>query len=162
MKLTRILVPTDFSKFSLQALDDAVDLGKQSAARILVLHCLEPVYFASTADMYGPGMNVSMLIEEQRRSAQQQLARIKRDLEKRRVAVQTLIESGPAAFAIIDTAKRQRVDLIVMSTHGRSGLSHLFMGSVAERVVRGASCPVLTVRAAKSRRAATGKGRKRS
>jgi nucleotide-binding universal stress UspA family protein len=162
MKLARILVPTDFSPLSLRALDDAADLGKATGARILLLHCLEPIYLAAAADLYGPGMNLRMLQEERRRAAEKRLERLARSLEKRGVAFQTLLAGGPAAAVILETAKKRGADLIAMSTHGRSGLSHLFMGSVAEKVVRGAPCPVLTVCAARTRRRAASTRRKRA
>jgi nucleotide-binding universal stress UspA family protein len=163
MKLKRILVPTDFSEFSQQALDDAAELAKPFKARLIVLHSLEPIYFATPADLYGPSANLSMLVEEQRRCAQEQLARLARALEKRRIPVETLLASGSPHTVILDTAKKRGADLIVMSTHGRGGLSHLMMGSVAEKVVRGASCPVLTVRAKKGgRRTATRSRRRRT
>jgi nucleotide-binding universal stress UspA family protein len=100
-----------------------------------------------------------MLIEEQRRLGEQQLARIGADLEKKGQRFRALIKSGSPPQQITDTAKRQHVNLIIMATHGRTGLAHMFMGSVAEKVVRTASCPVLTVRAAakQSRKAAAKK-----
>jgi universal stress protein A len=153
MKVKRILVPTDFSDNALAALDYAVDLAKPFKATLTLIHSLEPIYFATPADLYGPAANLGMLIQEQRRAAQEQLARLQKDLGKRRVAVQTLIGTGPAPRVIVDAAKRRGADLIVMSTHGRTGVSHVLMGSVAEKVVRSASCPVLTVRATARRRA---------
>jgi nucleotide-binding universal stress UspA family protein len=163
MKLKRILVPTDFSDFSRQALEQAIDLGKRFKARIIVFHALEPIYFAASADLYGPSANLGMLVEEQRRSAQEQLARLGRSLAKRKVPVRTVLASGTPHAVILDAVRKLGADLIVMSTHGRSGLSHLFLGSVAEKVVRGASCPVLTVRAEQGgRRGGTKKRRKRA
>ena len=91
-------------------------------------------------------------MDEQRRSAKEQLARLGRSLQKRRVAVQTVLANGVPHVVIVDAAAKLGADLIVMSTHGRSGLSHLFMGSVTERIVRSATCPVLTVRAERARR----------
>jgi nucleotide-binding universal stress UspA family protein len=157
MRLERILVPTDFSAFSLQALNDAIDLGKPFKARIILLHSMEPIYFASSADLYGPPTNLAVLVEEQRRGAQEQLAGLARGIEKRGLLVQTVLVCGTPHAEIVGAAKKQGADLIVMSTHGRSGFSHLLMGSVAERVVRGAACPVLTVRADGGARAGAAK-----
>jgi nucleotide-binding universal stress UspA family protein len=159
MKVKRIVVPTDFSEFSLQALQDAVDLGKAFKARIFLLHCVEPIYFA-TPDMYVPSTSVGMLLQEQRQSAEKQLARLARVLEKRRVPVRTVLATGSPHHEIVENARKLGADLIVMSTHGRSGFAHLVMGSVAEKVVRGAPCAVLTVRARKAGRARAARARR--
>jgi nucleotide-binding universal stress UspA family protein len=85
------------------------------------------------------------LIEEFTREAEQRLDAVLND-EDRAHAARTLVCSGDARSRILNHAAREHVDLIVMGTHGRKGAAHLFLGSVAERVVREASCPVLTVR----------------
>lgn len=154
MKIKRILVPVDFSDASLQALDYAVDLAKPMAAELIVLFVVEPAYFAAPADLYGPSASLGVLLEEQQRFGAEQLARLRRRLEQRRVKCRTLIQTGVAYRDIVEKARKTAADLIVMSTHGRTGLSHALLGSVAEKVVRMAECPVLTVRAvaAKARR----------
>lgn len=150
MILKRILVPVDFSSGSLEALDYAVELAKPFDAELLVLFVVEPVYYATPADLYGPSANLAMLLEEQQRFGREQLAALKARLAKEKIDCATVLQTGSPYQQIADLAKRRRVDLIIMATHGRTGLSHLFMGSVAERVVRSASCPVLTVRGYKS------------
>ena len=167
MAIKRILVPVDFSDGALQALDYAAGLARPSGAELVVLFVVEPVYYATPADMYGASTNLSMLLEEQQRIGREQLARLARRLEKRKLKSRTVLETGVPYQVITDTASKQKADLIVMATHGRTGLSHLLMGSVAERVVRTAVCPVLTVRgydksaARPSRRAAASKKRRR-
>jgi universal stress protein A len=152
MAIKKILVPVDFSDGSLQALDYAVALGRPFQAELLILFVVEPVYYATPADLYGASANLSMLLEEQRRVGERQLAELGRRLEKEKVRFRTFLDSGVPYQKITDRAQRLGADLIVMATHGRTGLSHLLLGSVAEKVVRSAHCPVLTVRTAPKRR----------
>ena len=160
MLVKRILVPVDFSKDSLNAVAYAAEFAQPFGAELLLLYVVEPIYYATPTDPYAVNANVATLIEEQRRLGEQQLARIGADLEKKGHRFRVLIKSGSPPQQITDTAKRQRANLIIMATHGRTGLAHMFMGSVAEKVVRTASCPVLTVRAAaKQRRKAAAKKR---
>jgi universal stress protein A len=160
MLLKRILVPVDFSKDSLNAVTYAAEFAQPFGAELLLLYVVEPIYYATPTDPYAVNANVATLIEEQRRLGEQQLARIGADLEKEGQRFRALIKSGSPPQLITDTAKSQRASLIIMATHGRTGLAHMFMGSVAEKVVRTASCPVLTVRSTtKSRKASA---RKRS
>ena len=159
MKLQRILVPTDFSDASLQALDPAVALARRFGGRLLVVHGIEPIHFAAGGEIYAPSVDLSALLREQRRSAEQRLGKLTRDLAKRRIDAQAVLASGPAHQVIVDTARKRSADLIVMSTHGRSGFSHLFLGSVAEKVVRAATCAVLTVRSGATRARARRKRR---
>jgi nucleotide-binding universal stress UspA family protein len=157
MKIRRILVPLDFSEGGQGALDYAVGLFAQGG-QIIILHVVEPLYYATPADLYGGPANLSVLLDEQQRVAKQQLAKVAERLAKRRIRVKAVLETGVPYQTIVDTAQKLDVDLVVMATHGRTGLTHLLLGSVAEKVVRSALCPVLTVRAAaKKRRSATRK-----
>src|SRR6266446_6102255 len=146
MKIKRLLVPVDFSETSLEALDYAVDFAKPFRATLTVLFVVEPVYYATPTELYGPAANWAVLSGELQRIGRQQLAELAERLKKRRVSCRTVLRTGTPYRIIVDEAKKQRADLIVMSTHGRTGLSHLVMGSVTEKVVRAATCPVLTVR----------------
>ena len=146
MVIKQILVPIDFSQASLQALAYAVEFGRPFKPEVVVLHVVEPIYAAAPTDSYSPVGNIAILLDELQRTGRQQLERIATDLHKHRVKTQTLLQIGTPYEVIVATAKKLRVDLIIMATHGRTGLSHVFMGSVAERVVRSAACPVLTVR----------------
>jgi universal stress protein A len=155
MLVKRILVPVDFSKDSLNAVAYATEFAQPFGAELLLLYVVEPIYYATPTDPYAVNANVATLIEEQRRLGEEQLARIGADLEKKGQRFRTLIKSGSPPQQIADTAERQHVNMIIMATHGRTGLAHMFMGSVAEKVVRTASCPVLTVRAAAQQRKKT-------
>jgi universal stress protein A len=146
MKIRRILVPVDFSATSLQALDRAIDLGKQFKAELLILFVVEPVIYAGLADLDGTSANLQALLRSQQSAGREELARLAAQLEKRHGRLLTRIQIGQPWAVIVNEAKKSRADLIIMATHGRTGLSHLFMGSVAEKVVRSATCPVLTLR----------------
>jgi nucleotide-binding universal stress UspA family protein len=143
--IQRILVPVDFSDPSLRALDYAIEFSRRLKSRLIVLHVVEPVYYPMAADMYGVGIDLGNVYEQIERAARTQLSRLAAKLRTRRVEVRTLLSVGTAPQMIAQSAKKLKADLIIMSTHGRTGLSHVLMGSVAERVVRTAACPVLTV-----------------
>jgi nucleotide-binding universal stress UspA family protein len=150
--IKRILVPVDFSDRSLQALDYAAELGRRFGAALTVLHVVEPVSPAPLA--YGPMDDAGALLQELLRMGRRELERVAAKLRKRRVSSATVLRVGVPYTEITGTAKRSRADLIVMSTHGRTGLARALLGSVAENVVRTAMCPVLTVRDSKPRPAA--------
>jgi universal stress protein A len=143
--IKRILVPVDFSVPSLRALDHAVELSRRLEAQLIVLHAMEPVYYPVAGDLYGVGVDLGNVYDQIERAARARLTRLAGELRARRVAVRTLLASGSAHQVILETARKLKADLIVMSTHGRSGLSHVLLGSVAERVLRTAPCPVITV-----------------
>ncbi len=145
MRMNRILVPLDFSAPSMNALTHARGLAKRFGAALTVLHVVEPVYVAEP--YMGIAPEVGRFLDEEIRNAKSILARIAADLKKQRLKVRTLVVAGPPALLIVDTAQSSGANLIVMATHGRTGLAHAFIGSVAEKVVRTATCPVLTVRA---------------
>jgi universal stress protein A len=146
MRIKRILVPVDFSTTSLRALEQAIDLGKQFKAELLILFVVEPVIYAGLADLDGTSANLQALLRSQQSAGRQELARLTEQLKKRHTRFRTRIQIGQPWAIIVNEAKKSRADLIIMATHGRTGLSHLFMGSVAEKVVRSAACPVLTFR----------------
>jgi universal stress protein A len=141
MELKRILVPIDFSEDSLNALASACDLGKRFGAELLLLYVVEPIYVADPYLAASPDV-----LDVQWDMAKEEMTRIGADLKKQGQRVDTMVQGGVAAKVIVDTATSTGADLIVMGTHGRTGLTHMLIGSVAEKVVRTASCPVLTVR----------------
>jgi universal stress protein A len=151
MTIKRILVPVDFSPNSLSALDYAVEFAKPFKASVAVLFVVEPIAYAMP-DFAGGAAVIGGLLDQQQRSARTQLRRLEERYAKRRIALRALLQTGSAYQAIADTAKQTKADLIVMGTHGRTGLSHLLLGSVAERVVRAATCPVLTLHPGHRRR----------
>ena len=143
MEIRHMLVPTDFSEPSKHALEYAFALAQTFGAKVSLLHVIEPPTYP--AEGYAPTWGATLL-EDLERSARVELANLLPGAEAAHVDVARLVVMGNPYREIVQTAEAEKVDLIVMATHGRTGLSHLVMGSVAERVVRTASCPVLTVR----------------
>jgi nucleotide-binding universal stress UspA family protein len=142
----RILHPTDFSPASRPAFRRAVELAKIYRARLLVAHVLSllPV----VEDAFVPPNVWDELQRGQRVTAQRQLARlIKKAKAAGARASGYLLDSGVTHEQIVRFARARRVDMIVMGTHGRSGLTKAILGSVASRVLASARCPVMTVRA---------------
>jgi nucleotide-binding universal stress UspA family protein len=143
MKIKRILVPVDFSEPSLDALDYAVELARALRSSIEILCVVEPLAYAPLA---GPAIDLGALRSEQERIARVRLSALRRDLAGRRVRCRTDLRVGAPYRIIVDRVAKLPADLVVMGTQGRRGLSHMLLGSVAERVMRSAPCPVLTVR----------------
>lgn len=137
----RVLVPLDFSELSDTVLRYGVELTRPGGTTVL-LHVLEPLplHFESA---FGTFVNTEGLMRI-RENAEKLLEEAKAKYPERNFV--TELKEGKASSLVLDAAKRHGVDLIVMGTHGRGGLEHLFLGSVAARVVRRASCPVMTVR----------------
>jgi universal stress protein A len=162
MKLQRILVPTDLSAASLAGLDYAADLAQPFNAEVIILYVVEPIVYATPTDLYGATADLGTVIQEQERSGRTQLQRLQARYSKKIRKLRAVQQTGTPYVAITGAAKKLKVDLIVMSTHGRTGLSHLLMGSVAEKIVRTSPCPVLTVRAGSKRRTAKKTTRRRA
>jgi nucleotide-binding universal stress UspA family protein len=144
-RIRRILHPSDFSRASSAAFAKAVEMAKANRAQLLVLHVLAPI-----VPMVGDGYVSPEVYEDidasARGFAQRQLGLLVAKAKKAGVAAQTVLLDGVAHEQIARAARSKRVDLIVIGTHGRTGLAKFFLGSVAGRVVASASCPVLTVR----------------
>jgi len=141
----RIIYATDFSKASERALDEAVRLAKQNNAEILVVHVIEPVPYVA-GEEFASGEIYAKLEETSKREAQASLAKLMQRLKKMKLRAQTLLLKGSAHDQIVKAAKSKKAGMIVIGTHGRTGLAKLFMGSVAGKVVSLAACPVVTVR----------------
>jgi nucleotide-binding universal stress UspA family protein len=135
-----ILHPTDFSDRSRYALALASALARDYGARLIVLHAV-----AVPTVVYGDGVVVAASPGVLLASAREQLDGL--PLPHTGVRAERRVEEGDAVEVILRVAQEVRADLIVMGTHGRTGLGRLLMGSVAELVVRKAGCPVLTVKA---------------
>ena len=153
-RITHILVPTDFSAASDAALAWASDLAHQYEARVLLLHVVTD---PRASGMWTPEVYVPANAETQQRLLREARERLERALptdERSRFAVTIDARLGDAAENILETAREHNVDLIVMGTHRRHGFMHLVLGSTAERVLRDATCPVLTTHAAPQGQAA--------
>ncbi len=135
-----ILHPTDFSEGSQQAFELACNMAAQHGARVILLHVVAP---PAPAPMpyEAAAVHSEALAEDEIHAKLEQLRSSKPEL-----TMDYVVEQGNASDVIIQVAKQAPCDAIVLGTHGRSGLSRLLMGSVAEKVVRKAPCPVITVK----------------
>ena len=142
--IARILVPVDFSAHSEVTLQYATTFATRFGAAVELLHVIEDPYASGawSSDIYYS--NVPQLLESLTADANRRLLDLKAGLEAQGIVVSTAVLRGNPARTIAEHAG-DRFDLVVMGTHGRTGLPHVLMGSVAERVVRRAPCPVLTV-----------------
>jgi universal stress protein A len=144
-RVKRLLVPTDFSPTSDIAFNYALDMAAREGASIRLLHVIEDASFAAA---YPDGLFVELpgLREKLIGQARERLDDAVKACAAMQVAATTHVLVGSPAARITGEANDCGTDLIVMGTHGRTGLAHLMLGSVAERVLRTAQCPVLTVR----------------
>ena len=144
LRLQKILVPTDFSDYAAKALDYAIAFAERHQAEIILLHVVEPTYYAEFDQSVPP--NLFELQRDLVRSRHDHLNRIGREKVGSRVAHRAVVHLGNPYAVIVETAKAMEADLIILATHGHTGLKHVLLGSTAERVVRHAPCPVLIVR----------------
>ena len=146
LDLKHLLVPVDFGAPSEQALEVAMDLARRFGSRITLVHVYEvPSYVYggltfATADLLGP-------IEE---AAREHLDKTLREVQAQVPGASAILRHGNPALEILAVVGEQHPDLVVMGTHGRKGVSHALLGSVAEKVVRLSKAPVLTTREVKA------------
>jgi len=143
MPTHHILVPIDFSTYAEQALDYAIRLARTLNTRLTLLHVIQPVPMAGVdMGVALPETYLQELEEAVQRSMEDALARV----TAAGLTGERVVLYGVPFQEIVETAKGRQVDLIVMGTHGRTGLMYVLLGSVAERVVRLAPCSVLVMR----------------
>jgi universal stress protein A len=144
MNIRHILAPTDFSEISKQGLKSALELAQSFGAKLLLLHVVEPPPYPVEGIV--PSQLGATLLDDLERQASNELARMLPETQGSNVEVARRVVVGIPYRKIVEVAETEKADLIVMTTHGRTGLSHLVMGSVAEKIVRTSPCPVLTIR----------------
>jgi nucleotide-binding universal stress UspA family protein len=148
--LRTILVTSDFSDLAREAYRWAASLARGSGARIVVAHVLEEDLAAAIPVLPGgvqpEVIDLPRFREESRKAAAEALEGVAEEFRREGLAAETAIRPGRPFVEIVRLARELPADLIVMGTHGRSGLRHALIGSVAERVVRKSPCPVLTVK----------------
>lgn len=144
LKFQVIVVPIDFSDYSLRALPYAVSLAERFDARLKVVYINEPSLQVS--DVAWVGVDERTIDEDHLAQSRRALEKLVLDKIPNDIATDAEILTGDPVDKIVSYATDQNADLIVMATHGRGGLSHVLMGSVAEHVVRKAPCPVLTLK----------------
>jgi nucleotide-binding universal stress UspA family protein len=150
--ITKILVPTDFSETSEAALQYGRVLADRFGASLHVLHVIQDPF---TMPWAAEGLPVALgeLLEEWQRAAWKRLNELVPDAKEKGATLCTRI--GSPFQEILTHAEEEQIDLVVMGTHGRGAVTHALMGSVAEKMVRKAPCPVLTVRSKVARESAS-------
>lgn len=145
IEIRKILAPTDFSPHAAKAVRYACRLAERLDSELHLLHVLSEVVPAGPDPLLAPVLPLEYYeeMEEQSRIA---LAQSLEPAWGHPKGFQAAVKWGSSVEAIVEYARDHEIDLIVIATHGRSGLSHVLLGSVAERIVREAPCPVLTIR----------------
>ncbi len=140
--IKKVLVPIDFSDYSKSALKYAVNFSKLFNAEIILIYVVEPVIYPLDFSM-GQIAMPSFSTEWDARAKEELDKLAKKEINS---SVKTIIKTGKPFLEIIETAKEEDIDLIIIATHGHTGVEHIIFGSTAEKVVRKAPCPVLTLR----------------
>jgi nucleotide-binding universal stress UspA family protein len=146
MPIRRILVPIDFSEHSKNALEYAIPVALQFDAELLLVYVVEPMVYP--ADLSFGQISIPSVEPELRQRGKEELDNLVDKQIAGRVRSKTSIRTGKPFLEIIAAAKEEDVDLIIIATHGHTGVEHILFGSTAEKVVRKAPCPVLVVRPA--------------
>lgn len=141
--IKNILVPIDFSDYSKNALKYAVEFAKKFSAKLFLIYVVEPIIYPADFSM-GQVAIPSTDIDIQNR-AEEELKKLADEIQTD-IQVEIIIKTGKPFVEINETAREKDIDLIIIATHGHTGVEHLLFGSTAEKVVRKAPCPVLTLR----------------
>ncbi len=148
LPLKRILVPTDFSEPAQEAFKTAVELAQHFSAQLLMVHIVPPVpvpYQPMVSP--APAFDITAYLQDLVKISKDNLQNYANDHVPQGVPATTSVAAGDPAYEILRLAKELEADIIVIATHGHGGWRHFLFGSVAEKVVRQAACPVLVVHA---------------
>ena len=145
-QISRIIVPIDFSEYSKKAFRYAVDFARTFSAELIVVYVVEPVIYPADFS-FGQVALPSVEVELQTRGRHQLELLIQNEVPAD-ITARPMVRSGKPFVEIIQAAKEEQADLIIIATHGHSGIEHVLFGSTAEKVVRKAGCPVLSIRSA--------------
>ncbi len=136
----KILCPVDFSDTSMNAANNAINFSMEIKAEITFIHIIDIQAMQNIGDLSGGGINdINLLIEEEKPV----LSKLKEECDKKGIKVKTVLTHGEPVSVILETIKEDGHDLIIMGTHGKTGLRRLVLGSIAENVVRKSDIPVL-------------------
>jgi nucleotide-binding universal stress UspA family protein len=144
MEIEKILFPTDFSEGSSQALEYAIDMAKRYGAKLYLVHVIYDI--AQAAGWYVPHASMDEMYKDIEKSAEKELGRFGLEELRNFKGVERTVLKGVPHTEIVKFAKDNKIDLIIMGTHGRKGVGRILFGSTASQVVRYAPCPVLAVR----------------
>ncbi len=144
LKINKILVPIDFSDYSRNALRYAIDFAKQFNAKLYLIYVVEPVIYPADFSMGQITFPAADLDLNER--AKNELENLMKTEIGDSLSAESIIKTGKPFVEINDTAAEIDADLIIIATHGHTGVEHLLFGSTAEKVVRKAPCPVLSLR----------------
>ncbi|MBF0329763.1 MAG: universal stress protein [Nitrospirae bacterium] len=144
MQTNKILFPTDFTEGALYALPYAVDLALCNNAKLYMLHVIYDI--ATASGLYVPHMQINDMYKELETSARKELEKFGAEHREMLKNVEYAVQRGVPYEEILKFSEKEKIDIIVVGTHGRKGLDRVLFGSTAERVVRNAACPVLSVR----------------
>jgi nucleotide-binding universal stress UspA family protein len=144
-RIRRVLYATDFSSASRRAFTTALTLAKSLGAKLTIMYAVAPIV-VTVPEQYLDAVTLDQLQKQALQWSERQLKRLGDRARKAGVSAATLLREGDPVAEIVRASRSGRADLVVLGTHGRRGLPKFFLGSVAERIVRTAPCPVLTVR----------------
>lgn len=141
--LKKILYPTDFSEYAANARPYVIELAKKFGAEVTVINVLMSPSYAVSPEF---AVDLTKIQKDMQAAAESNLEEVRKIFEKEGIPARTVLEIGSPFAEIVHTAKKDKSDLVVMATHGHGAVKHMLLGSTAEKVVRKAPCPVLTVR----------------
>jgi nucleotide-binding universal stress UspA family protein len=144
LSIKKVLVPIDFSDYSKSSLKYAVNFAKSFNADITLIYVIEPIIYPPDFSM--GQIAIPSVSPEWDERAHEELEKLAKNEISSDVNVKVIIKTGKPFVEIIETASEEDIDIIIIATHGHSGVEHILFGSTAEKVVRKAPCPVLTLR----------------
>jgi nucleotide-binding universal stress UspA family protein len=144
LPLKKIVCPTDFSEPSYKALDASCELAQQFSSELILVHVVSPIPIMPSSEA-SPSFNIALYLQEMEASAKKSLDEVVKKRIGSDIRVGQLVVQGEPADEIVGVATERQADIIVIATHGRTGWRRFVFGSVAEKVVRLAACPVLTI-----------------
>jgi universal stress protein A len=145
LTIKKVLCPTDFSEPSYVGLKTANDLAAHFSAELILVHVVTPLHYSGPTAVGTLGFNSTSYFEEIVKASEKSLAEVAKNKIPPDLSARTTLLKGNAADQIVNLSQSEKVDMIVTATHGWTGWRRFISGSVTERVVRHASCPVLTV-----------------
>ncbi len=142
-RIKKILIPIDFSDYSRHSLRYAIDLAKQFEAKMYLINVFEPPYNGIEVEWM---IGTSRFNEDIEKMARNELDKLIKEEMPSDMEIEVIYKVGKPFLEIIETASQEDIDLIIIATHGQTGIKHLLFGSTAEKVIRKAPCPVLSIR----------------